>query len=136
MGEIPVDADPDFREHLVVLSKHLGQHVEEGSLIGADGKRAHGNAIALCDCTQGAAAERQQLAGILQNDLASRSEPDGFCRPVKEPVPVLLLQLTDLGTHRGLRTQYFLGRARKTAQLGDFHKRIKLIEIHTQFPSC
>lgn len=132
MAEAAIDADAHAGKLLVVPGQHFRKNVEKGAFIGADGKRARGHACLIGNGMDRPGLQRQHLAGVVQHDLARRSEADGLGGTVKQLLTVLLLQLADLRADGRLGTENLFRGTGKTAQAGDFHESLELVEIHAQ----
>ncbi len=103
VAEVAIDADLHARKPTVIFGKNVGQHVETRGFVRADGQRAVRRAGLVCHGAQRFVAQRQKLAGVFKKRLARDRQSHGLAYPIKQLLPVFLLELANLGAHGRLR---------------------------------
>src|SRR5947207_15805036 len=98
MAEVAVDADVHQRITPLEFGKNVGEPVEAGGFIGAEGDRALNNVAAVRNDLNGFVAHAKQLLRVLEKNFAGRSEVDGVGGRVGEPGVLGLFELRDVGT--------------------------------------
>src|SRR5579863_4457078 len=113
-----------------IFRENLGQNVEARGFVSANSQGSAGGAAMVGDRGQGFVAQVFQTLGILEKNLARGCEFYGFARAVKQAVPILLLELPDLGADCGLRAEYFLASPGEATLPSYLEKCNELIKVH------
>src|SRR5580700_3174577 len=113
VAEIAVDADVDQRIAALEFGKDVGEQVEAGGLIRAEGDGTLNHAAAVGDDLHGFIAQAEKAFGVVEENNAGWRQLDGFRGAIQQLCLVGLLELADLCADGGLRAKYLLAGFRK-----------------------
>ena len=126
-AEVPVHADAHRWILGVETLEHFRQHIQECRFVGADRQYATRLLGRMRQRVPGFVVQAQQALRVLQENFSSRSEAYGLPRTVKQPLLIIVFELTNLCTDRWLRAKYLGRSAREVAFLRHFDECLKVI---------
>src|SRR5579872_1062051 len=108
--EIAIDTNLHWRISPAVLAEDLGQDVETCRFISSNSQGSARSTAVIGHCGERFVAQSFQSLGVFVEDLPGGSQLDRLAGAVEQTVPILLLQLTNLGADRRLRSKNLLAR--------------------------
>ena len=115
---------------LLEFDEDLGEDVEAGGLLGADGDFAAGRAALLGDHEEEMAVAVEGVLGEGLEDAAGGGEGDFAAFAVEEALAYFAFEGLDLGGDGGLGDAQLLGSSGEALLVPDFKEGFELFEVH------